>query len=140
MPFNYSKSFIKYMECAAIGVPLFATNCLPYDRVMPKNQLFDTSDELKQKLLKLKFDSVGIYQKMIEKQWEWLNSPCIEGDFRLRNMFLEDNLNIHIDLNKLRPKFRMASMKFIKEQKEKQEKERKEKTIFSNDNGVEILR
>ena len=53
------------MECAAIGVPLFATNCLPYDRVMPKNQLFDTSDELKQKLLKLKFDSVGIYQKMI---------------------------------------------------------------------------
>ncbi len=31
-------------------------------------------------------------------------------------------------------------MKFIKEQKEKQEKERKEKTIFSNDNGVEILR
>ena len=29
---------------------------------------------------------------------------------------------------------------FIKEQKEKQEKERQEKTIFSNDNGVEILR
>ena len=140
IPFNYSKSFIKYMECAAIGVPLFATNCLPYDRVMPKNQLFDTSDDLKQKLLKLKFDSVGIYQKMIENQWKWLNSPCIEGDYKLRSFWLEDNLNIHIDLNKLRPKFRMASMKFIKEQKEKQEKERQEKTIFSNDNGVEILR
>ena len=90
--------------------------------------------------MKLKFDSVGIYQKMIENQWKWLNSPCIEGDFRLKNMFLEDNLNIHIELNRLRPKYRMASMKFIKEQKEKQEKERQEKTIFSNDNGVEILR
>ena len=90
--------------------------------------------------MKLKFDSVGIYQKMIENQWKWLNSPCIEGDYKLRSFWLEDNLNIHIDINKLRPKFRMASMKFIKEQKEKQEKERQEKTIFSNDNGVEILR
>ena len=90
--------------------------------------------------MKLKFDSVGIYQKMIEDQWKWLNSPCIEGDYKLHSFWLEDNLNIHIDLNKLRPKYRMASMKFIKEQKEKQEKERQEKTIFANDNGVEILR
>jgi hypothetical protein len=35
--FNYCKSFIKYMECAAIGVPCFATNCEPYSRVMPKH-------------------------------------------------------------------------------------------------------
>jgi len=35
--FNKCKSFIKYMECAAIGVPLFATDCLPYSRIMPKD-------------------------------------------------------------------------------------------------------
>ena len=34
--FNFSKSFIKYMESAALGYPLFATDCLPYSRVMPK--------------------------------------------------------------------------------------------------------
>jgi len=34
MAFNYSKSFIKTMEASALGIPLFATNCLPYNRVM----------------------------------------------------------------------------------------------------------
>jgi len=79
--FNFCKSFIKTMECAAIGVPLFATNCLPYSRMMDSEQLYDTADELKSKLIKLKFASVGIYKSMIEKQWKWLNSPCKEGDF-----------------------------------------------------------
>jgi len=36
MAFNYSKSFIKTMEAAALGIPLFATNCLPYNRVMER--------------------------------------------------------------------------------------------------------
>jgi len=79
--FNFCKSFIKTMECAALGIPLFATNCLPYDRVMDRDFLFDTADELKDKLMKFKWWSVGAYQKTIEKQWKWLNSPTIEGDF-----------------------------------------------------------
>lgn len=44
MEFNRCKSHIKYMECAALGVPLFASDYLPYSRVMPKQQLFTTSD------------------------------------------------------------------------------------------------
>ena len=48
--FNFCKSFIKTMEAAAIGVPLFATNCLPYSRVMDKEQLFDDAKDLKKKL------------------------------------------------------------------------------------------
>ena len=36
MEFNRCKSFIKYMECATLGVPLFASDYLPYSRVMPK--------------------------------------------------------------------------------------------------------
>ncbi len=45
--FNFCKSFIKTMECAALGIPLFATNCMPYSRIMDAEHLFDTSDELK---------------------------------------------------------------------------------------------
>ena len=44
--FNFCKSFIKYMECAALGIPCFATDCLPYSRIMPKAQLFSNSDQL----------------------------------------------------------------------------------------------
>lgn len=84
--FNRCKSFIKTMECAAIGVPLFASNYEPYSRVMDKRQLFTTGAELKDKLMKLKFGtsgegSAGAYRKIIEQQWHWLNSPCKEGDF-----------------------------------------------------------
>ena len=79
--FNFCKSFIKTMECAALGIPLFATNCLPYNRVMDKDLLFDSSDELKDKLMKFKWQSNGVYKNIIEKQWKWLNSPTIEGDF-----------------------------------------------------------
>jgi len=69
------------MECAAIGVPLFASAYEPYKRVMPDTQLFTSNDDLKDKLLKLKFGSSGAYRKMIEQQWSWLNSPHYEGDF-----------------------------------------------------------
>ena len=102
MVFNYSKSFIKTMEAAALGIPLYATNCLPYNRVMNSSQLFDTGTELKEKLLKLKNSSVKIYEDIISRQWKWLNSPCSEGDFNINNFWLEDNINIWIDLFRLR--------------------------------------
>lgn len=100
------------MECAALGVPLFATNCLPYDRVMPKEQLFDSADELKQKLLKLKFSSAHIYKSIIDRQWQWLNSPCKEGDFMLNNYWLEDNImNVWLPIFKMRQKGLNISLK-----------------------------
>ena len=134
MPFNYSKSFIKTMECAALGIPLFATRCLPYSRVMPDAQLFDTSDELKEKLLKLKFTSSKIYQDIIERQWTWLNSPCHEGDFDLRNFWLEDNLNVHIDLLRLRQKTLNVSLSHFAKQYEARKEAEKKNTIFKNEN------
>jgi len=54
--------------------------------------------------MKLKFTSAKIYSDIIERQWNWLNRPCHEGDFELKNFWLEDNINIHIDLLKLRQK------------------------------------
>lgn len=134
MPFNYSKSFIKTMECAAIGVPLFATRCLPYVRVMPDAQLFDTSDELKQKLMKLKFSSNKIYNDIIDRQWNWLNSPCHEGDYDIKNLWLEDNLNVHIDLMRLRQKTLPVSLNAFVTQYDARKKQEAENTIFKNEN------
>lgn len=59
--FNRCKSHIKCMECAALGVPLFASAGLPYSRIMPANQMFSCGDELKSLLMKLKFGSSGAY-------------------------------------------------------------------------------
>lgn len=138
--FNRCKSFIKYMECAAIGVPCYASNQLPYSRVMPKEQLYSTADELKAMLLKLKFTSVGIYQKIIQQQWKWLNSPIHEGSFDLKNFWLEDNLNIHIDLRRLRQKPLQISFKLLAKNYEAMVKEEKENTLFETPGGAKIMK
>lgn len=136
MEFNYCKSHIKTMECAALGVPLFATNCLPYDRVMDKSQLFDTASELKDKLVKLKFQTVNNYKSMIEKQWKWLNSPCDEGDFHLNNYWLEDNIqNVWLPIFKMRQKGLNISLKNFIQQYEKRKEDEKKRTIFVSESG-----
>lgn len=97
--FNHCKSFIKYEECAALGIVLYASRMLPYSEVMPGEQMFTDANELKDKLMKLKFGSVGAYAKRIEAQWKWLNSPTKEGDADLKNWWMEDNLNIWTPLH-----------------------------------------
>lgn len=139
MEFNRCKSHIKYMECAALGVPLFASNYLPYNRVMPKNQLFNTGDELKKMILDLKFKSVGAYTNMIEQQWKWLNTPCEEGDFQLTNYWLEDNLSMWIDMLRLRSKTLRVSLNNFVTQYEARMKKETENTIYKNDN-IQIMK
>jgi len=48
--------------------------------------------------------STESYKSLIERQWKWLNAPCKEGDFNLKNFWMEDNLNIYIDMMKMRSK------------------------------------
>ena len=132
--FNYCKSFIKYMECAALGIPCFATNCLPYSRVMPETQLFSDSAQLKQMLQKLKFMSAGAYRSLIEQQWKWLNTPCREGDFTIKNFWLEDNLSIWIDLLRLRQKTARFSIRGVVQQYKQRQAVETEQTIFKNEN------
>ena len=132
--FNFCKSFIKTMEAAAIGVPLFATNCLPYSRVMDREFLFDTGAELKEKLLKFKSLSPERYGDIIEKNWKWLNSPCHEGSYDIRSFWLEDNLNIFVDMMRLRSKTLCISFKDFVQQYEARKKKEQEDTIFKNDN------
>lgn len=134
--FNYCKSFIKYMECAALGIPCFATNCLPYSRIMPDDQLFSNSEQLGQMLQKLKFLSVGAYRNIIERQWKWFHTPCREGDFMLKNFWLEDNLGIWIDLCRMRQKTAVFTMTNVVHQYTARKQTEIEQTIFKNENIV----
>lgn len=131
--FNFSKSFIKTMEAAAIGVPLFATNCLPYCRVMDREMLFDTGAELKEKLLKFKMLSPERYGDIIEKNWKWLNSPHHEGDFDVKNWWLEDNIGIHIDMLRLRSKPINVSFTSFLQQYEARKAQQEKNTIYKNE-------
>ena len=134
--FNFCKSHIKTMECAALGIPLYATNCLPYSRVMEPDYLFENGDDLKAKLLKLKFTSGHVYKDKIERQWKWLNSPCHEGDFDLKSYWLEDNLqNVWIPLFKLRQKGLDLSLKNFMKQYDKRKEEEKKHTLFVSESG-----
>ena len=96
--FNRCKSPIKFLECAASGIPLYASRMLPYEGVVPDDFLFSTKDELKEKLKKLKFSSSGVYQKIIEANWKWLNSPTHYGDFDIKNWWMEDNIGVWVSL------------------------------------------
>lgn len=136
MEFNFCKSHIKTMECAALGIPLFATNCLPYSRVMDKRQLFDTAAELQDKLIKLKFETATRYKDVIEKQWKWLNSPCNEGDFQLNNYWLEDNLqNVWLPIFKMRQKGLKISLTNFSQQYEKRKAEEAKKILYMSESG-----
>lgn len=92
--FNRCKSTIKYLECCACGMPLFASNVVPYKGVVPDQFLFSTPDELSEKLKKMKFGSNGAYQKAIEANWKWLNSPRHDGNYDLRDSWMESNLGV----------------------------------------------
>lgn len=140
MEFNRCKSHIKYLECCASGIPLFASNQLPYSSVMKREFLFDDQKELKDKLMKLKFSSNGVYRSIIEDNWKIFNSPKRDGDFNVKNWWLEDNLGIWIDLFRLKPKAPMCSMKLFLEEKKKKQEKKAEETIFSGEDGVEILK
>jgi hypothetical protein len=107
---------------------------------MKRDFLFDTEDELKEKLLKLKFASVGVYRSIIEENWKWFNSPKKDGDFQIKNGWLEDNLGLWIDMFKLRPKAPTCSMNMFWQEKMKNDAERAQNMIFQGENGVEILK
>lgn len=138
--FNFCKSHIKTMEASALGVPIFAQNCLPYDRVMRREFLFDDAKELKEKLIKFKFSSSGSFRKIIEDNWKWLNSPHHEGDVDIRNYWLEDNMNVWEPIFHLRKKpIQLSFNKFCMLKKEQKESELKN-TIYKSDDGCLILK
>lgn len=140
MEFNLCKSHIKYLECCALGIPLLASRLLPYDGIVPDKFLFSSGEELKAKILEIKFASAGVYRSMIDSNWKWLNSPKMDGDRMVQNGWLEDNMGVWMDIFRMRQKCVNVSMKkFLDQRKQRLEKE-KEKVVFRGENGVEILK
>ena len=108
--FNRCKSNIKWLECCAEGIPLYASNIPTYSAYMPATQLFSSPDELKEKLLKLKKGSVGIFKSIIEKQWKFVNSKHNECGIKSPNWWMEDNIGQWMRLFSMRWKGSRLSM------------------------------
>lgn len=87
---------------------------------------------MKSKLYELKCASTEKYKGIIEHQWRWLNSPCREGDFNLKNFWMEDNLQIYVDLLRLRQKTLPVSLKAFITQYEARKAQEAANTIFKN--------
>lgn len=138
--FNRCKSPIKYYEACSIGVPLIAKKCLPYTRVMPDDQMYVDSDDLKKKLTKIKYSSAGAYRSMVEKQYKWLNSPHEEGNFQLKNYWMEDNLEIWINLGRLRQKTFTISMSLFSKQYNERKAKEKENLVYTDSSGIVITK
>ena len=48
--------------------------------------------------MKLKFGSAGVYKKIIETNWNWLNTPRTDGDFKITNSWMEDNIGMWLSI------------------------------------------
>lgn len=144
--FNKSKSNIKFLESCAIGVPLYAPDMITYSPYMPKAQLYSSSDELLEKVLKLKSMSSTVFEDIIRRQYRFLNSPFQEVQCSLKNWWLEDNMDIWMKLFRLPYKSMLCSLDKFREVKEREENDKKEaeKTaeilLQKPENGIEILK
>jgi len=133
--FNRCKSNIKWLECAALGIPLLAQDLNTYRNYMPEKQLFKTADDLLEKIDWFKKMSAGVYSDIIENQWKWLNSPHNEGGWNSPNWWLESNYGPWIKVWQMRHKSTEISLAKYIEVKKQREKEAKESVVLSKNNG-----
>ena len=65
--------------------------------------MFDDQNDLQEKLMKLKFSSMGAYKKMVEHNWNLINAPHEDGDFQLQTSWMENNLGVWMSILKFNP-------------------------------------
>lgn len=65
--------------------------------------MFDDQNDLQEKLMKLKFSSMGAYKKMVEHNWSLINAPHEDGDFQLQTSWMENNLGVWMSIFKFNP-------------------------------------
>ena len=53
--------------------------------------------------MKLKFSSMGAYKKMVEHNWNLINSQHEDGDFTLQTSWMENNLGVWMSIFKFNP-------------------------------------
>ena len=137
--FNRCKSNIKWLECAALGIPLLAQNINTYSNYMPERQLFNNADDLLEKIQWLQKMSASVFGDIIENQWKWINSPHKEGGWNSPNWWLESNYEPWIKLWQMRHKSSELSLAKYIESKKRKEKEAKESVVFSKNNGELLI-
>lgn len=137
--FNRCKSNIKWLECAALGIPLLAQDINTYRNYMPERQLFKTADDLFQKIEWFKKMSATVYGEIIENQWRWLNSPHHEGGWNSPNWWLENNYEPWIKVWQMRHKSSEISLARYLEVKAQQQKEAEESIVLSKNNGELLI-
>lgn len=141
MEFNRCKSNIKWLEACAIGVPLYAQKINTYSNYMPESQLFADDRELTAKIEKLKFQSASVFEDKIMQQWRWLNSPAVECGWKLKNWWLEDNMEPWMKLFKMRHKSQTLSLaKYIEAKKQREEQAKTEPVLIDPESGIEIIK
>lgn len=137
--FNRCKSNIKWLECAALGIPLLAQNINTYSNYMPEKQLFNDSNDLLEKIQWLQKMSANVYSSIIDDQWKWLNSPHNEGGWNSPNWWLENNYEPWIKLWRMRHKSSEISLAKYIEIKKNREEQLRHSTVFSKNNGDLII-
>ena len=128
--FNRCKSNIKWLECCAEGIPLFASDIYPYQRCVPESRRFKDATDLYNKLMKFKSISAHVFEDIIESQWNWINTRHKECGIESPNWWLEDNMKPWIRLFSMRKKPKLLSLaKFIEFKNKKNNRE----TLFKDE-------
>jgi len=84
----------------------------------------------------LKFATPSIYENIITKQWKWLNSPHEEGDFKINNFWLEDNIEtVWLKIFKLRQKGLNLSYSNFVTQMESKTAEENSHLLYKSESG-----
>ena len=91
--FNRCKSNIKWLEFAALGIPMIGQNISTYNQYT--DQLFDTTDDIDEWVDKLFFrkDSRDFYSNIIQK-----NRKIVEGSGPNTGYWLERNIQKYFEL------------------------------------------
>ena len=139
--FNRCKSNIKWLECSAIGVPLFASRIDPtYTRYMPEDQMFKDQEDLYDKLDYFSHCSVARFEAIVANQWKFINSPHDECGIKSKSWWLEDCLDPWKKLFKMRTKCARFSLRKYLEVQRKKEADLEDRILWQNGNGARIYK
>lgn len=105
-----------------------------YVKYMPEDQLWETPEELKSKLLEISQWSVDRYKSVVESQRKFIDSPFKECGIELRNWWMEDNLPVWGKVWSQPQRMTPAKQKYIDEMQKKQQP-KEEDIIFKSESG-----
>lgn len=96
--FNDSKSNIKLVECAALGIPTLVSDSFAYDGFIDKQYVFNNSQELADKLLWARSWSEKRYRDLIVNNYKrFYDAPSDYYGVKINGYWLEANMQLIAD-------------------------------------------